>query len=810
MLTNYFKTALRYLVKNRTFALINIFGLTVGFLSFMFIALYLHDELNFDMFHSGADRMYRILQHEKQEDGQIRNVATVAARIGPEAAKQLPEVEDAIRISGLGRLTVGNDPANRDYESIIIADPNFFSFFDFDLLEGEPKNALTQNNTVVLSQTLAKKYFGNGSALGKSLWTNAREVTVSGVMKDSPKNSHIQLDLIFSEITWANFLPWYTKFADSDWNSNSYITYIKCKPGIDKTTLEKKLTELVRENYTSDKEFKSNFSLQPFDQIHLYSDNIQGLSSNEVGPKPFYLYMFAAVGFLILLIACLNYMNLSTAAAYQRTKEIGTRKTLGAAKAQLMVQFLGEAVILSVVSLLIAVGLLQLLLPVVNEFTQKAMVVSLLPLTWTFALCGTMLLAGMLSSLYPAFIIARVSPVEAIKKEIKIASRSIPIRKVLVIAQFSISIMMISSTLVIYRQLQFMRQKELGFNLEDLFVADINSGSLRRNYQSIKQEFESLSEVQSVTVSSRVPGEWKSFPIASVKESGKAIGYDMIYVGIDQDFLKTYNIKLLEGRNFSTNAGDSLKVMLTKLAVEQLGLDNPVGQIVEIPAVRWGGSINELKEPFRAEVIGVVDNFYFESFRQKMMPLVFAYSNNPIHSIDYYTLRIKTTDWEETIKKLKAANNKFDADSPLEYTFLNGRFQEFYQADVKRGQIFLIFSCIIVLIACLGLFALVSFSIESRRKEIGIRKVLGASVQSIVGMVSKEFLLLVLAATIISIPIAYYLIKAWLEDFAYHITLGMGTFVMSGLIALAIAFITISFRSINAAIANPVNSLRNE
>jgi putative ABC transport system permease protein len=307
-----------------------------------------------------------------------------------------------------------------------------------------------------------------------------------------------------------------------------------------------------------------------------------------------------------------------------------------------------------------------------------------------------------------------------------------------------------------------------------------------------------------------VPGEWKSFPIATVKPNGAMEGMDMIYVGIDDDFLSTYNIKLLEGRNFIPNKSDSLKVILTKLAVEQLNLTNPVGQVIEIPTVRRGGSIENMEQPFRAEVIGVVDNFHFESFRQKMMPVIFAYPNTGIQRIDYYTMRIKTSNWTETLAKLKEVNTKIDANNPMEYTFLNDQFETFYKADEKRGQTFLVFSSVIVLIACLGLFALVSFAIESRMKEIGIRKVLGASVQSIVGLVSKEFLILVVFASMIALPVAYWLMKNWLAEFAYQIGLGIELFAAAGIVAVVIAFITISFRTIGAATSNPVDSLRNE
>jgi putative ABC transport system permease protein len=816
MLLNYLKIAFRFLTKNRSFSIINIFGLTLGFLCFILIALYLHDELSFDMFHRDAGKMFRVLQHEKADDGSIRDVAPVAARIAPEGLKQIPGIESVCRISGFGRITVGNDPNNRNYERLITADPNFFSFFDFKLLEGDPATALEIPEGVVISEKFAQRYFGNEPAMGKRLWTSLTrndqpvEFTVTGVMKEFPKNSHIQLEIIFSDKTWSTIFPWYTEFMNGDWTSNSFLTYIKLKPSANQKDAEQQLTTLVKANYPPDREFKSNFSFQPMKSIHMYSDTIQGVEINSNGIKPFYLYMFGAIAVLILLIACLNYMNLSTAAALKRTREIGTRKTLGAQKFQLIGQFTGEAVILSAISLFLALALLQILIPSINEFTQKDLALTNLPLNWLLTIILIMILAGILSSMYPSFIISGVMPVDAMKKQIKVGNRSLPMRKMLVVAQFAVSIMMITSTLVIYKQLQFIRNKELGFDLNNLLVIDINSGQLRRNFENVKAHFASIPEVEQITTSTRVPGEWKSFPIASAKLAENPVPQEMIYVGIDQDFLNTYNIKLLEGRNFESGNGDSLKVILTKLAVERFGLKDPVGQFIEIPSVRWGGGVRQLEQPFRVQVIGVADNFHFESFRREMMPLIFAYPNTPIQQIDYYTLRINTTKWSEVISKLQKANNEIDAENPMEYNFLNDRFQDFYIADEKRGQIFLAFSSIVVIIACLGLFALVSFSIETRTKEIGIRKVLGASVRNIITMVSKEFLLLVILAVFIGIPAAFFMMTRWLEDFAYHVSIGADIFVLSAGIALLIAFATVSFRSIKAAIANPVNSLRSE
>ncbi len=588
------------------------------------------------------------------------------------------------------------------------------------------------------------------------------------------------------------------------------MTYVKLEAGSDIKSIEEKMTSMVKSNYPKDREFRSTFTLQAMKDIHTQSENLQGYTTSR-SIKPFYIYMFAVVAFLILGIACLNYMNLSTASAFRRVKEIGTRKALGAMKSQLIGQFTGEAVILSVVSLSIAVAILQVVLPMVNQFAEKDMSLTILPNAWLMSLGAVILLAGILSATYPAFIISKVSAVEAFKKEIKIGNRSVPMRKILVASQFAISIMMIACTLVIYEQLNYLRTKDVGFQKDNLVVIDINSRKLRANFEQVKAEFASIPEVQAITASTRVPGEWKSFPYATVKPEGKSNATEMIFVGIDNDFLSTFKIDLIMGRNFMPGEADSTKVILTEKGVKDLGLTDPIGAIVEIPTVRWGGSAGPLDRPYRAEVIGVAADFHFESFKHKMSPVIFGAPNTEIQSIDYYTVRVNTSNLAEVVEKLKQVNTKIDPINPLEYTFLDDQvFSQFYRLDEKRGQIFLVFSGVIICIASLGLFALVSYSIESRMKEIGVRKVLGATVSNIVTLVSTEFIVLVAVSGIIAIPAAWYIMTTWLKDFEYRVGVGAGVFMLALAVALFIAFTTICFRAIKAARANPVSSLRSE
>lgn len=817
MYKSYFKISVRQLIKNKTFSAINISVLTLGFTCFLLLSLYLHDELSFDMFHRDAKNIYRLTQREQQDNDTQRSISSVAPAIGKELREQFAEVEDMVRLSAFGRVTLGNDPTHRTHERALSADANFFTFFDFPLVEGDAKSALQEPFSIVVSERIKEKYFGTGPALGKQIWSGYRHngqpvyLTVGGVMKNFPKNSHLQIDILFSEATWHSLYDDYTQYVTTEWVDTEYTTYLKIKPQSNIESLNTKIESLVKSNFPANREFRSSFELQPLDEVHTQSSQLESAAEefNANSIKPFYLYTFGALGLLLLITACLNYMNLATAVAIKRTREIGTRKTLGAPRTQMVAQFITDSLLFVLLSFFVSVALVYLVLPWINNFTNKEISIGALPFEWLLLVATTIFLVGILAALYPAFIATRVSIVDALKREIKIGG-SLSVRKGLLTLQFAISVMMIASTLIIYQQLNYLREKDLGFSHDNLLVIDVNSRNLRRNFETVKSEFGKPPEVLRVTASTRVPGEWKSFPVATTKSNQNTSGRDMIFVGIDRDFLDTYKIKLLAGRTIQDPVADSLKIVVTQLAVEQLGLTDPIGQQVEIPRVRYGERMQELEVPFRAEIIGVVENFHFESLRSQQMPVIFGAPNTAIQVIDYYTLQIKTQNWSNTLETLKAINHQLDPDTPLEYTFLDNRFEEMYLADTRRGQIFLVLSIIVVIIASLGLFALVSYSVESRVKEIGVRKVMGASISSIVGLISKEFLRIVIIAGVIGLPIAAYFMQSWLEEFAYHIPVGVLVFIEALMITLVIAFMTIGVRTLHAATENPVKSLRSE
>lgn len=809
MLYNYLKIAFRNLIKNKTFSLVNILGLTLGFSCFILLSLFVLDELSFDSFHDDSGEIYRVVQHITEPSGDSRNLATIAPLVGTEAQSRFPEVTDQTQLISIGRNTVGNEPLERDYETIWIADPNFFEFFSFEFIEGDLSNALSEPNNLVITESMALKYFGETNVVGKTLFTNSYEAVITGVLRDFPSNSHLNMNLIHAEATWQREIPRWSEFVTTNWTSNSFITYFKMQSGFDKPAFEEKITELVTDNYPDEVEYTSSFSLQPLNEIHLYSASIQGGLNMNQG-SPLYLYMFSIVGALILVIACFNYMNLSTAAASRRTREVGMRKTLGAGKSQLISQYMGESLVIAVLSLFLAVTTVELTLPLVNDLTGKTLLLPFDNYLLIGGLLSAALISGLLSSLYPAFFLSRVNPASAFKNEVKIGNTNFSLRKALIVTQFAISIGMIATTIIIYQQMNYVKDKELGFSKENRLVIDINSGAFRSQFESIKQEFNKLSEVQSVSASSRVPGEWKVFPVANVDRIDSDITTQMNFVAADGDFLQTFDVKLLEGRNLRNSIADSNSVLITKSGAEKLGYENPLGKLVNIPSTIWNGDFDTQDTPFSPEIVGVVDDFYFESLHQTQKPVMIASYRNPIHNIDYFTLDVVTNDWQETIAKLKEISFQFDPENPMEYTFLDNRFDEIYQADQLRGKLFFGFSLVIIFIASMGLFALASFTIESRVREIGVRKVLGATVQNIVVLVCKDFLLLIVIGFLIATPVAWYVVEKWLTEFAYRINLNPLFFVFAGIIAIGVALLTISYHAIKSALLNPVDSLRSE
>ena len=800
MFSNYFKTAYRNLLKSKVFTFVNLAGFSLGFIPAILIALYVIDELSFDTFHTNADRIYRVTETIQDETGE-RQVVGAATQVGAVAAESLPEVERAVRLASWGRPTLGYE-GFRDYEMAWYADTTFFRMFDYRFIAGDPETALDQPYSIVLTQTLAKKYFGDESPLGKTMYSPFEdEVTVTGVIEDFPSNSHLDPSLLFSTATIFSVSAELKTWAENDWSSTAFDMYLLLKPGADPANVSRQLTALANKHRAEDEQ-GNRYHLQALTDIHFRSQHLED-DTNAHKSDIAYVYVFIAIGFLVLGIAFINYVNLSTARAMKRAKEVGLRKTVGASRTQLVYQFISESLLTVMLTLVVAVASVQLLLPTFNALTGKHLHLNLLEGTTLLVLLGVGLVSGVLAGAYPAFYLSHSKPTMILKQSSS-ARENTTLRQGLVVGQFAFAIFMIAATVIIYQQMDFIRNTNLGYQREQLVTVDINSQPMREKYESVKAALQQIPAVESVTATNRVPGEWKGIPTARVRHENTPVKF--LYFAGDEDFLPTYDIQLQEGRNFRHRRADSAKVLLNQTAVQAMGLTNPIGQFIDVTHFDQ----EELDQPFRAEVIGVIQDVHFESVHEKVAPTLITYYRNPFHAIDYYTLRINPQNITSTIAAIEAVTQQTDPENPLEYHFLDDKFEELYASDTQNGKIFSIAALLAILIACMGLFGLTNLSVEQRTKEVGIRKVLGANVPHLAWLISRNFLKLVGIAFLLAAPIAWWSMNHWLQEFAYRIDVTWWVLGLAGLFTLLIALLTVVFQTVKAALANPVDSLRYE
>ncbi|HEX5153753.1 MAG TPA: ABC transporter permease [Parafilimonas sp.] len=823
MFKNYFKTAFRTLIRNKLYTTLNIAGLTFGLSCFLLISLYLFDELTFDQQHHNADRIYRIVEH-KTVNGESTVIAGAGFQLAEKSKKEIPGVENTTRIQRLGRANISNpeNPSNFFQETVTVAGENLLQIFDFPLIEGNKKTALTEPNSVMITQELAMRLFNKTDVLGKTLQFGFMDAPfkITGVLKNHPRNSSFDFSSVISETTFRNNTSFQHRTAN-DWLSDNFSVYALLKPNTNASAVAEQMSKLVHNNFSAPPGTTFSFSLQPLKDIHLNSDNIvDGARNSNVEAMPtgslLYLKIFSFIAFFVLLIAGINYMNLTTAKASSRLKEIGVRKTIGAIQNNLIKQFLFESLLVAFISFLLSLIVVNLVLPAFNQFTNKELSLNFSTgyRIWLYAIAFTML-TGLLSGSYPALMLSRFKPVLLLKGSKQQNKSGLSLRKGLVVFQFTVSVIMIIATIVLFLQVKYLNTTDLGFNKNLLVVIDVNTTKARTNFEVVKAEMAKIPSVQNVSVTSRVPGEWKIFRTIKIRNSGNTNEPKVAYMfGADKDFLKTYQIKLLQGRNFDTPA-DSSDIIVNETAAKMLGITETAGQVVEIPEFSEGGNgnfepVNDDNTAFKPRVIGIVKDFNFQSLRDKIEPLVLCYNKNPIHVIDYYSARIAATNIKGTLDKLKDVMVKNDKDDPFEYHFLNDQLARFYIEDERRQTILIWASLATIFIACLGLFGLATYSAEQRIKEIGVRKVLGATVFNLASLLSKDFLKLVLIANGIAFPIAWWAVSKWLQQYAYHVNMQWWVFVLAGVSACAIALCTISYQAIKAAIANPVESLRTE
>ncbi len=800
MLKNYFKVALRNLSKHKAYSLINLLGLAIGLSCCILIALYIIDELNFDRFHANWRRIYRVVETQSSPDLGERQYGITVAPLAPTLTAEFPEIQDAARLIELGRMTVQRGE-NRSYEEYIGVDPNLFEIFDFEFLRGDA-SALHEPYTCVLTEDMATKYFGVENPIGQVLQTDREETgfKVAAVLKNIPLNSHLQFGMMVSLATVqasARFGAYMSR-----WDVEGFQTYVLLNESNAPAQVEAKLPALLKQHQPEKVEVEKKLSLQPLADIHFHSENIE-FEMNDNKSNILYVYVFGAIALFVILIACINYMNLATARSINRASEVGLRKVVGARKRQLMGQFLSESLLITLMALLVAYAVVQNILPVFNAFTGKALALDSID-NVPVVLCLTALafLVGIISGSYPAFYLSNIHVINVLKSRHAAGSTTSALRRGLVVTQFVLSIVLIVATLVALKQMDYIRSKELGFDRERLAVIDINSRDARGSFQAMREEFLLSPNVENVSVTSRVPGEWKSLrEIEAVPDgSNESAARTMHLFGVDRHFLETFEVSLISGRNFQqTMATDTMAVLLNEAAVAAFGWDTPIGKTFTVPG-----------RDYRAHVIGVVRNFHFRSLHEKIGPLVLGHSHNPIQNIDYFTAKISGSNIDETLKHLQAVHEKYDITTPFEYHFLDAQIEEFYRQDQRMSALFGMTGGLAIFIACLGLFGLAAFTAEQRTKEIGIRKVMGASIRQIVVLLSGEFTRLVAMALLLATPIAFYIMTKWLDGFAYHTDIGVVTFAYAGLLALTIAWLTVGVQAVKAAISNPIDSLRHE
>lgn len=804
MIRNYFKVAFRALLRNRTFTLVNIFGLVVGISFSCMLYIYVSNELSYDTFHSKSDRTYRIITKDLRDPSNERVYGITTPPMGNALVEDFPEVEEMVRLHQyMGQVVFEVNGEKFQERNWFTTDPNFFDVFDFEFVAGDKATALSKPYSLVVTESTKVKYFGSEEAVGKVLEIEGSPVTITGVIKDHPDNSHLQFEFLFSNIRsdddWTAYL--------NAWDRFGAYTYIVLRPGSSIDDLREKMPALLQKKLGP---YASLFSadFQSIEDIYLHSKDIEAGTERDHGQIS-YIYIFFSMGIFLLIIACINYINLSTSKALARSKEVGVRKVVGAYKDQLVFQFLTESFLVTFISMFLAIGAMDLLFPYFNDITGKSFDISWQTLKdYGLPLLVISLIIGLISGSYPAFYMAKLRPVSSLKGEGQGDSGAMRLRKGLVVFQFALTIVMIFSTIVVGRQLNFIQNKDIGFDEERLVVIDINNGNVRRNFQTMKEEYAKIPQVKSVAVSSRVPGEWKRIAETYVKnpEVPSIDSVRTYFMGFDEDMLTTYGLSMKSGRFFpGNNQVDSTTVILNEAAVAALGLVDPVGASLNmgVNGRVADGSVVTLT------VIGVLKDFNFQSLHQKIAPIIIGSWNNPVQSIDYFSLKVEG-DLKAAIEGATEVHNRFDEFSPIEYHFLDQQLNMFYEAEQRAGMIFRMGGGLSILVACLGLFGLATYNIERRTKELGIRKVLGASSTNLFVLLSSSFTKQVAIAFVIASPVAYYLMNEWLKGFEYKISLDVWIFLASGLVAFLIALLTVSYRSIKAAHSNPLDALRQD
>lgn len=802
MIRNYLTSVFRYVSRNKAFTFINIFGLAIGMMACMLITQYVLHEFSYDNFHVKKDRIFR-LQLDRYDKGELSTRwAAGAMGIGPDLKANFPEVQDFVRLTGTNTLFSYGDVFFKE-EGVYYATESFFKIFSIKLLQGTDSTVLNAPFKVVLSESLAKKYFGSENPIGKIIRNNGRtDYEVTGVFEDLPANTHMKITALFSYKSFESLVN--NPDNMRSWQWDGHFTYILLDEKANPKNLEAKLPAYVQKREGEElKKYDAGmvFHLQPLSDIHLDSNFMFEFQRNGDRQSTYFL---SIVAIFILVIAWINYINLSTAKSIERAREVGVRKVMGSFRTQLIQQFLFESLLLNIFAILIAIGLVVVLTPSFSDLTGRELGYLLFKQNMFWIWMGVLIVAGaLLSGLYPAFVLSGYKPVEVLKGRFKNTGQGVLFRKGMVVAQFVASITLIVGTFVVYSQIRFMRDQELGVNLEQTLVLrspNIVDSTYEQKFQVFKERIKQYPEVTAVSASTTVPGtqpEWNAGGIRKLSQrEDESKQYRVIMM--DHDFIESYQLKVIAGRAFSGEVPNEDKsVLLNESACKQMGFAK-IDEALNDQIYFWG-------DTFR--IVGVLKNYHQESLKKAYEPLIFRYSSAPG---GFYSIKFKTTDVKESMTRFEEVWKGLFPGNPLISFFLDEHYNQQYQADQQFGKVFGIFSGLAIIIACLGLFGLSSLTAIQRTKEIGVRKVLGASVPSILTLVSKDYFLLMVAAIFLSVPLAWWIMSGWLDDFAYRISLAWWIFAIPSFLVIAIALITVSIHTLKAARTNPVKSLRYE
>ena len=786
MFQNFIKITLRNLFKYKTFSLVNLLGLLVGLTCFLLIGLWIRDELSYDQFHTFSHRLYRVMERARYSDGEVFTQASAPGPLGQMIKAEVPEVVYASTMDWWTNTIIGYDNQSVKEAGRYVGE-DFLKMFSFPLLHGDKERALSEPNSIVISRKLADKLFPGVDPMGKMVKVADRlEHLVTGVVADLPTNTVFEFEFLLPVNDFLERNAW-----ARDWNNNGLITWVMLDEGADVDAVNLKIKDFLKERSEQD---QTELFLQPLTDVYLRTDYENGTYAG--GGRIEQVRLFGMIALLLLLIACINFMNLSTARASIRAKEVGVKKVIGAGRPWLALQFLGEAVLMCVLAAVVSLLVLDLLLPWFNQFTGKELAFPFGEISTWLLFGGIILVTGLLAGSYPAFALSSFRPIVVLKGKTSSATKGALLRKGLVVAQFSIAVFLIGSMLVIQQQMDFLKNENLGYEKEQLLFVTMNP-QIQSKYNSFKAELANLPGVQSVAASHSQLTEFFNSS-SELHWEGKDPSDDrqFIFETVTPDYLTTIGASLVEGRDFSTDhPADTSNFIINESAVQQMGLQPPLlGQSLEM----WGS---------QGQIVGVVKDFHFTSLKSTIKPLVLIMNSPYVWTAN---VRLDGRQIPETLRQMERICQQYSPAYPFEYAFADEAYQRLYENEQVVSRLSSIFAFLAIFVSCLGLFGLATFMAERRHKEISIRKVLGATAGSVVGLLSKDFLQLVLIALVVASPLAYYFMDQWLQDFAYRIDMPWWVFVLAGGLAVGIAFFTVSLQSVKAALADPVESLRSD